>query len=182
MFSDEVIYCIWASTTQRCWAVCVCVWVCMFVPKTRVVRAGYVVDLNVWGVSCVFWQVTLVDGQGGWPVGWVLCSVESGPVSGWRWQRESAVRRGQSYASFSSLELGPHLVPLRKSGGLEVGAGGDRFFVLPRSATHGIATCASLSQSEAILDNLLTHWLTSHCRSHPIPSHGYISSQDAMIL
>lgn len=78
-------------------------------------------------------------------------------MSGWRWERESAVRRGQSYASFSSLELGPHLVPLRKSGGLEVGAGGDRFFVLPRSATHGIATCASLSQSEAILDNLPIH-------------------------
>lgn len=40
-------------------------------------------------------------------------------MSGWRWERESAVRRGQSYTSFSSLELGPHLVPLRKSGGLE---------------------------------------------------------------
>lgn len=33
----------------------------MFVPKTREVRAGYVVDLNVWGGVCVFWQVTLVD-------------------------------------------------------------------------------------------------------------------------
>lgn len=78
-------------------------------------------------------------------------------MSEWRWERESAVRRGQSYTSFSSLELGPHLVPLRKSGGLEVGAGGDHFFVSQRSATHGIATCASLSQSEAILDNLPIH-------------------------
>lgn len=35
--------------------------VCVFVPQTRVVWAGYVVDLNVWGGVCVFWQVTLVD-------------------------------------------------------------------------------------------------------------------------
>lgn len=38
-------------------------WV-VFVPQTRVVRAGYVVDLNVWGGVCVFWQVTLVDRGG----------------------------------------------------------------------------------------------------------------------
>lgn len=42
----------------------------MFVLETRVVWAGYVVDLNVWGGVCVFWQVTLV--AGGVPVGWVL--------------------------------------------------------------------------------------------------------------
>lgn len=117
MFCDEIIYCIWASTTQRCWAVCVYVWVCMFVPKTRVVRAGYVVDLNVWGGVL---RVLAGDpgGQTGGVASW-LGIVQWGPVSGWRWERESAVRRGQSYTSFSSLELGPHLVPLRKSGGLE---------------------------------------------------------------
>lgn len=43
-------------------------WQCLYL-KTRVVRAGYVVDLNVWGGVCVFWQVTLVDR--GVPVGWV---------------------------------------------------------------------------------------------------------------
>lgn len=37
----------------------------VFVPKTRVMRAGYVVDLNVWGGVCVFWQVTLADRGGG---------------------------------------------------------------------------------------------------------------------
>lgn len=154
-----------------------CVWMCMFVPKTRVVRAGYVVDLNVWGGVL---RVLAGDpgGQGGWPVGWVLWS---GPVSGWRWERESAVRRGQSYTSFSSLELGPHLVHLRKSGGLEVGAGGDRFFVSQGPRPTGLRRALRLSQSEAILDNLPIHWLTSRCRSHPIPSHGYISFQYAII-
>lgn len=42
--------------------------VCLY--SRRVVWAGYVVDLNVWGGVCVFWQVTLV--AGGLPVGWVL--------------------------------------------------------------------------------------------------------------
>lgn len=37
------------NNTKMLGCVCVYVWVCMFVPKTRVVRAGYVVDLNVWG-------------------------------------------------------------------------------------------------------------------------------------
>lgn len=93
------------------------VWVCMFVPKTRVVRAGYVVDLNVWG-GVLRVLAGDPDGQTGGVASW-LGIVQWGPVSGWRWERESAVRRGQSYTSFSSLELGPHLVPLRKSGGLE---------------------------------------------------------------
>lgn len=96
---------------------CVYVWMCMFVPKTRVVRAGYVVDLNVWGGVL---RVLAGDpgGQTGGVASWL------GIVQVWtcervEMERESAVRRGQSYASFSSLELGPHLVPLRKSGGLE---------------------------------------------------------------
>lgn len=53
----------------------------MFAPKTRVVvvRAGYVVDLNVWGGVCVFWQVTLVDrGVASWLGAVDLCSSGDG--------------------------------------------------------------------------------------------------------
>lgn len=145
----------------------------MFAPKTRVVRAGYVVDLNVWGGVCVFWQVTLVDRGGGQLAGYC------GPLLKWRWERESAVRRGTELAS-PAWSLGHTLYLFGKSGRLEVGAGVDGFLCLPMPATHGIATFASLSQSEAILGKLLIHWLTSHCRSHPISSHlnavGYYSS------
>lgn len=142
-------------------------WQCLYL-KTRVVRAGYVVDLNVWGGVCVFWQVTLVDR--GVPVGWVL----------WTCEREGMGKgkRGPSGQELASpaWSLGHTLCCFGNqgagSGSLE--GGGFVFLCLPTSVIHSIATCA---KSEAILDKLLVRWLTGHCRSHPNPSHGYLSFQ-----
>lgn len=105
----------------------------MFVPKTRVVRAGYVVDLNVWGGVCVFWQVTLEDrGVASWLGAVDLWDLSAGGDG------KGKARSVGDRASCSSLELGPHLVPFWKSGGLEVGAVGDRFFVSQRPRPTGL--------------------------------------------
>lgn len=158
MFCGQIIYCIWASTAQRCWT-----GGGVFVPKTRVVRAGYVVDLNVWGGVL---RVLAGDpgGQGG-PVGWVLWTcgrVEMGKG-----------KRGPSGRELAApaWSLGHTLYHCGNQGGWRWELEGT----VPLSPTvRDPQDC----KSEAISgDRLRMHWLTSHCRSHPIPSHGSISFQ-----
>jgi len=99
----------------------------------------------------VFWQVTL--GDQGVPVGWVLGTCER--VGDGKGKARSVGDR----ASFSSLELGPHLVHFWKSGGLEVVAPGG----VSLSTNIRDPRLATGPQNEAILGNLPVHWLASHC-------------------
>lgn len=80
-------------------------------------------------------------------------------MSRWGWERESAVRLGQLGAWATACTV----LEIRGAGG---GSWRGRFLCLPVSATHKIGTRASLSQSEAILDELLICWLPS-----PLPGH-----------
>lgn len=63
------------NNTKMLGCVCMCGCVCLYLRHEWCGRVMLLISM-FGGVSCVFWQVTLVDRQGGWPVGWVLCSVD----------------------------------------------------------------------------------------------------------